>query len=157
MLGLDSVWYSDRSHDVTKPASNNNIYSSSHKYNAAETKTHPKSKMSEPHTSTNPNPPSKDTASPKAQPPQHHTKDSSTIHTKVDHDEYARKHKTPKPSSSEPASASAVNTIMGPPPPPEDKKVSRWERWRRDRREARELGMPSGGSSRRWRVGNVVS
>jgi hypothetical protein len=60
-------------------------------------------------------------------------------------------------SSSEPMSATAVSAVMGPPPLKDDKKPSRWQRWRRDRREARELGSPSLESSRRWKVGNVVS
>ena len=88
---------------------------------------------------------------------QHHVKDSSTVYTKPNHKEHASMTKVPSSLPSEPASASAVSAVMGPPPPPEDKKASWWERWRRDRREARELGMPSGGSSRRWKVGNVVS
>ena len=97
-------------------------------------------------------------ASHKSLPMQDYSKYSSAVHAKGDHEEFARKDKVPSSSSSSgPASASAVGAIMGPPPPPEDKKASRWERWRRDRREAQELGMPSGGSSRRWKVGNVVS
>lgn len=53
--------------------------------------------------------------------------------------------------------AAAVSAVMGPPPPEETQKMSRWELWRRDRREARDLGAPSNESSRRWKVGNVVS
>lgn len=113
--------------------------------------------MPELHNTTEMKSPSQDDTSLADQSTQHR-KGSSTIQVKSEHDEFARKDKIPSLSSSSgPASASAVSAIMGPPPPPEDKKTSRWERWRRDRREARELGMPSGESSRRWKVGNVVS
>ena len=110
-------------------------------YNTAETKS-----------------PSEDDQSHKDQSTGYQSDGSSAIHAKANPEEFARKDKVPSLSSSSgPASASAVSAVMGPPPPPEDKKASRWKRWRQDRREARELGMPSGGSSRRWKVGTVVS
>jgi hypothetical protein len=113
--------------------------------------------MSDRHNTTETKSPPADKKSHENQSAQHHGKDSSTIHIGGNHEEHARTPKVPSPSlSSGPASASAVNAVMGPPPPPENKKTSRWERWRQDRREARELGMPSGESSRRWKVGNVV-
>ena len=56
-----------------------------------------------------------------------------------------------------PASAAAVNAIMGPPPPKDEKTGSRWERWRRDRKEAKEMGMPSQESSGRWGVKNFAA
>jgi hypothetical protein len=61
------------------------------------------------------------------------------------------------PSPSAPASAAAVNAVMGPPPPKDEKIGGRWERWRRDRKEARELGMPSQESSGRWGVKNFAA
>lgn len=60
-------------------------------------------------------------------------------------------------SSPAPASAAAVNAIMGPPPPKDEKTGSRWERWRRDRKEAKEMGMPSQESSGRWGVKNFAA
>lgn len=114
--------------------------------------------MPELHDTTDTKSPSQDDASHKDQSARYQSNNSSAIHAKANYEEFARKDKIPSSSlSSGPASASTVSAVMGPPPPPEDKKVSRWERWRRDRREARELGMPSGESSRRWKVGNVVS
>jgi hypothetical protein len=88
---------------------------------------------------------------------QYQSKDSSIISAKNDREKDMRKADVPPSSSSGPMSATAVSAVMGPPPPKDDKKTSRWERWRRDRRESRELGIPSLESSRRWKVGNVVS
>jgi hypothetical protein len=87
---------------------------------------------------------------------QHHSEDASIAHAEVDQMEHPRKDEHFSLRASGPVSASAVSAVMGP-PPPEDKEVSRWERWRRDRREAREIGMLSPESSRRWKVGNVMS
>jgi hypothetical protein len=130
----------------------------SHKRTTAETKARPITNMPELHNANETNSPSEDKTSHEDQPTRYQSDGSSAIHAKANHEEFVRRDKVPSLSSSSgPASASAVSAIMGPPPPPEDKKVSRWERWRQDRREARELGMPSGGSSRRWKVGNVVS
>jgi hypothetical protein len=56
-----------------------------------------------------------------------------------------------------PASAAAVNAVMGSPPPKDEKTGSRWERWRRDRKEAKELGMPSQESTGRWGVNNFAA
>ena len=130
----------------------------SHERTAAETKARSIINMPELYNTTETKSPSEDNKSHKDQSTRYQSDDSPAIHAEANHEEFARKDKVPSLSSSSgPASASAVSAIMGPPPPPEDKKASRWERWRRDRREARELGMPSGGSSRRWKVGNVVS
>jgi hypothetical protein len=85
------------------------------------------------------------------------SKDSSICSAKNDREKDMRRIDVSPSSSSGPMSAAAVSAVMGPPPPKDDKKTSRWERWRRDRREARELRIPSLESSRRWKVGNVVS
>jgi hypothetical protein len=80
----------------------------------------------------------------------------------VDQDEHRKAEVAPQSTrqalSSAPAPATAVSSIMGPPPPKEEK-MSFWRRWKRDRKESRELrklGMPSHGSDRRWKVAQVV-
>lgn len=110
-------------------------------YTAAESKAKHTTEMGELHNTSDTKSLSKDGIH-RDRSAQRHSEGLSTTHATTDHREHGRQDKHPSSRSSGPASAPAVNAVMGP-PPPEDKKVSRRERWRQDRREAREMDMPS--------------